>query len=159
MKRKISAMPEVNFYQLDNNKIHIALSKLIEKAYAIKKNALIKTQSEESVSEIDDFLWSYDSYGFLPHSKIGDKNLELSPVHITYKECNPNKSVYMFLLNGAHISMNDIITFERTFVLFNSYDTQYIDSVRGLWKGLSSKSIDRKYWINDKGRWSLKQID
>jgi DNA polymerase IIIc chi subunit len=68
-----------------------------------RQKLLIKTDSLEAASFIDDFLWKSPADGFLPHG-IDSKDSFLS---ITHGEENPNQATSCFnLTKGALISSN-----------------------------------------------------
>ena len=148
-------MNSINFYHLNKTNTYFALAKLLEKAFVKKKNALVRTNSNKITEEIDETLWSYDRSSFVPHSKPGDKHNTLSPIYITDEKNNPNNAIYLFIINTSNFSISEISEFQRTFILFNNEDKEFIDIARKLWIDIKRFDIERKYWVETKEGWKL----
>ena len=57
---------KVNFYYIKSD-FKILVTKLCEKLIKEKYKVLIKVGSKKEQEELDDYLWSYEEYSFLPH--------------------------------------------------------------------------------------------
>ena len=150
-------MHSINFYHLSRTDTYVALCKLLVKAFEQEINVVVRTNSTEVTDDIDERLWSFDSSSFMPHSKLGDVNNNLSPIYVTSENDNPNNAVYLFILNTSNFSLPEICEFERTFILFNNDDKYFLEIARKLWLDLESFEIDRKYWVQGKQGWELKK--
>lgn len=149
-------MHTINFYHLHKTNTYFALGKLLEKALHQKKNILVSTESTEMTDEIDETLWSYESASFLPHCKLGDSHYDLNPIYITNETDNPIGAVYLFIINSSNHSVSEICNFQRTFVLFNNIDNDFLRIARKLWMEIGNCDIERKYWVEDNTGWILK---
>ena len=57
---------KVNFYYIKSD-FKILVTKLCEKLIKERYKVLIKVGSKKEQEELDDYLWSYEEYSFLPH--------------------------------------------------------------------------------------------
>ena len=57
---------KVNFYYIKSD-FKILVAKLCEKLVKEKYKVLIKVGNKKEQEELDDYLWSYEEYSFLPH--------------------------------------------------------------------------------------------
>ena len=65
-------MSRVDFYHLQNQKLEDVLPKLLEKAYSIHKNAVVRVGNAERIEFLNSLLWTYDEQSFLPHGSKKD---------------------------------------------------------------------------------------
>lgn len=149
-------MNSVNFYHLKKTNTYLALCKLLEKAFRKNYKVLVRTDSEVACDEIDEILWSYEQSSFLPHSKKGDDQTHFSPIYITNEIDNPTNAGCLFILNTSNFSASEVLNFERTFILFNNDDKDFIGVARKFWADIGSFELERKYWVEEKKGWVLK---
>ena len=152
-------MNSINFYHLSKTNTYLALCKLLEKAVDQGNKVLVRTHSEVVTEEIDEVLWSYDPTSFLPHGKVVDHNNRVCPINIGSGNMNPNNASYLFIVSTTNFSIEEILQFRITFVLFNDHDKEFISNARKLWVETGGFDIKRKYWIEDKNGWTLKKSD
>ncbi len=150
-------MNNVNFYHLKNTNSFSALSKLLEKAVHEGERSLVRTRSSMATDELDEYLWSYELSSFLPHSKPGDQEISLSPIHISDEIDNPNNAQFLFVVNTERVNIDEILSFKRTFIIFNNDDVDILKSTMSLWTNLEKVPIERRYWTQDNQRWVLKE--
>ena len=149
-------MNSINFYHLNKTNTYLALCKLVEKAFEQKHKVLIRTNSQEVTDEIDETLWSYYAVSFLPHSKLSDHIKDYSPIYISNENDNSNNASYLFIVNTTNFSIPEICKFQRTFVLFNNLDKDFMGIARKLWIDTADCNLERKYWVEENKGWVLK---
>ena len=145
-------MAIVNFYHLNTINIYLALAKLLDKALSQEQKILVRTDSTRVAEEIDEFLWSYDLPSFIPHSKVGDKNFKMSPIYITDEKNNPNNAEILFIISTPKLSLEEILTFKRTFILFSNNDLEILNLIERFWLELENPEVKRSYWVQEKKR-------
>ena len=57
---------KINFYYIKSD-FKILVTRLCEKLIKESYKVLIKVGSKKEQEELDDYLWSYEQYSFLPH--------------------------------------------------------------------------------------------
>lgn len=63
-------MTSIRFYVLKSNQLQARLllaCKLIEKAYTLKLHTYIHTENAAMSLQLDDLLWTYNDFTFIPH--------------------------------------------------------------------------------------------
>ena len=151
-------MNNINFYHLKHTDSFQALSKLLEKAVMEGEEILVRTRSQTATDELDEYLWSYDLSSFLTHSRLGDQDSCLSPIHISNALENPNNAQFFFVVNTKNVGVDEILNFKRTFILFNNDDADILKFMRSLWTNLEKKPVERRYWTQENQRWTLKKL-
>lgn len=147
-------MTQIDFYHLQQKTLEDVLPILLEKAYKLKQNILIKVGTEERVEFLNAHLWSFEESSFLPHGSKKDGFANLQPIWLTSGEDNPNQAKYLFLVDGAKISLENLTSFERVFNIFDGNNPQAVQEARQFWKDLKSASLNVNYWKQDEnGKW------
>jgi DNA polymerase-3 subunit chi len=142
----------IGFYQLTSTSVETALPKLLNLTLEAGKRGLVRLGSDSSLLDLDDLLWTYDNYSWLPHGSKEDKYSSFNPIWITTDLENPNKSEFVFMLN--EYETNDLVGFERCFDLFDGNDQVSVAAARGRWKRLKGEGHDLHYWKqSDDGKW------
>jgi len=142
----------IGFYQLTKTSVEIALPKLLNLTLESGKRGLVRLGSDSILSDLDDLLWTYDNYSWLPHGSKEDKYSNFNPIWITTDPENPNKSEFVFMLDGYE--PNELVGFERCFDLFDGNDQASVAAARERWKILKGVGHDLKYWQqSDDGKW------
>ena len=149
-------MTSVNFYHIKTANIYLALTKLLEKALLQNQKILVRTDSLLITNEIDEVLWSYDLSSFVPHSKLGDKDSSMSPIFITHEEKNMNNGELLFILSTPKFSIEEILTFKRTFILFNDNDLEFLKLIERVWLELEKFELKQSYWVQERMGWKPK---
>ena len=142
----------IGFYQLTKTSVEIALPKLLNLTLESGKRGLVRLVSDSILSDLDDLLWTYDNYSWLPHGSKEDKYSNFNPIWITTDPENPNKSEFVFMLDGYE--PNELVGFERCFDLFDGNDQASVAAARERWKILKGLGHDLHYWQqSDEGKW------
>lgn len=147
-------MSRVDFYHLQSQTLETVLPKLLEKAYETKKSIVVRIGNEERVEFLNGLLWTYSDQSFLPHGSKKDGNAELQPIWLTSSTDNPNMASFLFLVDGASASVEEVAQFERVFNVFDGNVQNALLQARSFWKELKSEGINCLYWQQDeKGSW------
>ncbi len=144
-------MADINFYHLSKSTIKQALPRLLEKILQGGKNCLLVADNQDSVKEIDAYLWSSTRI-FLPHGTLDDKYPEKQPIFVTCSNDNPNNSEV--LIFAGSIDDRPLDNFEKSMLLFDGNNPNQIANARKYWKIYSGAGHNVIYWKqNDKGKW------
>ena len=142
-------MTETLFYHLERRTLDEALPGLVEKTRERGWRALIRTDSAERASAIDNLLWTYSDGSFLPHALEGEGEAARQPVLITVEENNANNADVLFLVGGAMPSAWDkapMTDFTRIVLMFDGRDPEMLAAARAAWKEAKSAGHDVTYW-------------
>lgn len=150
-------MSRLDFYHLQTTDLEHTLPVLLDKAYGLKKNIVIKIGTTERVAYINTLLWTYDDESFLPHGSKADGNADLQPIWLTDGDDNPNAAVMLFLVDGADYDVAKLADFERTFYIFDGNNTEMLNKARAFWKSAKDSGCECFYWQqNEQGKWQQK---
>lgn len=148
-------MTEINFYHLQKTPLEKILPRLLEKAYAASKRAVVLVDTEERIKDLDAQLWTYSPQSFLPHGSARDGFEKNHPIWLTTTLENPNQASVLVVIDGEEIS--DFTSFEKCLDLFNGYDEEAVDRARKRWQRYRQEGHVLTYWFqDDKGSWHKK---
>lgn len=147
-------MSRADFYHLQSQTLENVLPKLLEKAYETKKSIVVRVDNDERVEFLNTLLWTYSDQSFLPHGSKKDGNAELQPIWLTSGTDNPNLASFLFLVDGASASPEEVAAYERVFNIFDGNSQEALAQARHFWKTLKSVGTDCFYWQQDaRGSW------
>lgn len=150
-------MSRIDFYHLQKQNLEEALPKLLEKAYVAGKPTKVKVGNEMRMEFLNSLLWTYADESFLPHGSKKDGNSDMQPIWLTVGDDNPNQSSFLFLVDGARASVEEVNQFERVFNVFDGNNPDAVENARHFWKQLKSAGGELHYWQQDAtGRWTEK---
>lgn len=149
-------MSRVDFYHLQKQTLEEMLPSLLSKAYGTGKKTIIKIGNEERVEFINAFLWTYSETSFLPHGSKKDGFGTEQPIWLTSNNDNPNNAEFLFLVDGAMVSDDEIQKFERVFNIFDGNSEDALGQARSLWKELKSNKHEIYYWQQENDTWKQK---
>jgi DNA polymerase III subunit chi len=149
-------MAEVLFYHLQNQPLEAVLPALLQKSLERGWRAVIQVTTEERLTALDDYLWTFTDESFLPHGTDREAHAADQPVLITLANTNPNGASIRFLVEGADLPA-DAATYERMVVLFDGTDVNALVIARDQWRAVKEAGHDATYWQQDeRGRWERK---
>ena len=94
-------MPQVDFYILQQHAAATAgelfVCKLVDKAFRLKHNIYIHTQTQQQATTMDDLLWTFNPGSFLPHSLYGPDCNSATPICIGFE--NQDLTFHDVLIN------------------------------------------------------------
>ena len=150
-------MSRIDFYHLQKQTLEDVLPKLLEKAYATGCRIKIKIGNEARVEFVNSLLWTYNDESFIPHGSKKDGFAKEQPIWLSSDDDNPNNAEMMFLVDGAHLDIENQTNFTRIFNIFDGNDEQSLQQARQLWKDVSAAGWERNYFQqDDSGRWNKK---
>jgi len=150
-------MSEALFYHLERRGLDDVLPGLVEKTRERGWRALIRADSAERASAIDNLLWTYSDGSFLPHALEGEGEAARQPVLITVEENNANNADVLFLVGGAVPSSWDDPSLKgltRIVLMFDGRDPEMLAAARTAWKDAKGAGHDVTYWKETPaGKW------
>ncbi|MHA1558942.1 MAG: DNA polymerase III subunit chi [Alphaproteobacteria bacterium] len=145
---------QITFYQLTVSPFEKVLPKILEKICCEGKRAVILCDSEERVSFIDSFLWTYSKDEFLPHGtkKTPFKTHTRHPVWITCDFENPNNSEVLIVTNG--FVLDSPCDFTRCLDLFDGKNSLSIEKAHERMSLYQKNAYECKYYYQaENGLW------
>ena len=150
-------MTETLFYHLERRSLDAVLPGLVEKTRERGWRALIRADSAERASAIDNLLWTYKDGSFLPHALEGEGEAARQPVLITVEETSANNPDVLFLVGGAAPSSWDDASLKdltRIVLMFDGRDPDMLATARSAWKDAKAAGHDVTYWKETPaGKW------
>jgi len=148
-------MTEIRFYQLSKKNVLEALPEILGKALARDFKIVIKTTDEDSVKEIDNYLWTYNNESFLPHGYKKNKNQSDQPIWITAGDDNPNNANMLVLINNTEVK--DLSKTELCCKIFTGSDKEILDNACSTWDEYKKNGFNLSYFKqDDNGKWHKK---
>jgi DNA polymerase-3 subunit chi len=142
-------MVETLFYHLERRSLDDVLPNLVTRTLERGQRVLIKAESADRASAIDNLLWTYDDQSFLPHAQVGDGDAKRQPVLITTEDANANNADVLFLVGGAEpLPWNgaDAKALTRIVLMFDGRDPDSLSRARDSWKSAKDAGYDVTYW-------------
>lgn len=150
-------MSRIDFYHLQKQSLDEVLPKLLSKAYESDNRIVVKTVSDERVTYLDGYLWTFNDESFLPHGCKKDGFVEQQPIFLTADNQNPNGATFLFLVDGATAESDELQNFERVFNLFDGNSEPALVQARAFWKACKEAGFEVYYWQQTAtGKWEQK---
>ncbi len=152
---------EIWFYHLQRQSVEKALPALLEKTLQRGLRAVVQLRSEERLTALDDWLWTYSDSSFLPHGRERDGDFELQPIYLTLGFDNPNGAKLRFFIEGSDLTAAfatpEPAPYERAILMFDGNQEDELQAARAQWRALKDKGFPLTYWQQDEtGRWEKK---
>jgi len=142
-------MTETLFYHLERRSLDDVLPTLVTRTLERGQRVLIKADSADRASALDNLLWTYDDQSFLPHAQVGDGDAKRQPVLITTEDENANSANVLFLVGGAEPLPWDgaqANALARIVLMFDGRDADSLTRARAAWKEAKAAGHDATYW-------------
>jgi DNA polymerase-3 subunit chi len=152
-------MMEIWFYHLTAQPLEKALPILLERSIERGWTAVVQLSTQERLSALDAFLWTYADETFLAHGTAADGDAELQHVYLTTGPENPNEAEIRFFIESARVApvLDAGGAYARIVVMFDGNDEAELQAARAQWKELKARGVDLSYWQqDDNGAWSKK---
>ncbi len=152
-------MMEIWFYHLTAQPLEKALPILLERSIERGWTAVVQLSTQERLSALDAFLWTYADETFLAHGTAADGDAELQHVYLTTGPENPNEAEIRFFIESARVApvLDAGGAYARIVVMFDGNDEAELQAARAQWKELKARGLDLSYWQqDDNGGWSKK---
>jgi DNA polymerase III subunit chi len=145
---------EIGFYHLTRSPLEKALPRLLERTLEAGRRAVVVAGSEERVEALNGSLWTSGKESWLPHGSARDGFAEEQPIWLTTGSDNPNGASFLFLVDGARVSVE---SYARCFVLFDGNDPEAVSVAREQWRTYEAAGHALTYWQqNESGSWEQK---
>ncbi len=146
-------MTEVLFYHLERASLESVLPGFLEKTLERGWKAVVRCGTRETVTRIDEILWTYSDDSFLPHSADTVRAPDQS-IWLTDQSENPGGADLLFLVDNAVVDAAEIGSLVRCVTIFDGGDDQAVAAARGFWKAVKVAGHDATYWKQSPaGRW------
>ena len=146
---------EVSFYHFTCVPLLKAVPSLIAKIYDSQRNSLVLCKDEESLDELNKYLWSFSTKIFLPHGSVQEKHSEKQPILLSTEIVENNKP--RVLLSFIDIDNDYLSKFESVmFVFFGNKKDKNVEDMYNRFNNLKNKdNLKVKFWLQDvsTGKW------
>lgn len=143
---------DVSVYQLTTSPLEKSLPRLLEKVYQGGLRAVIYTNEDHRVEELNKVLWTYTTKFFLPHGTQKDGFADQQPIWLTNRLENPNNASVLVLCDGA--ATQDFDGFSRCLDLFDGNDDDAKSAARQRVRAYKSAGHNVSFWQQTaKGTW------
>ena len=151
----IKKIEKAYFYNSSQRDIIADIFWLTEKLYKARNTILVYCKDYENVKIIDDFLWTYQDDGFIPHSIETKERSSIYPILITTNIHEDYEHNVLLALSGVLIKEKDWKKFSKAYYFFDDQENKEKENAREMWKSFSALNIACKYWVNKADKWVL----
>ena len=148
---------EIAFYHLSKARVDQALPILLERTLAKGWRAIVQTNSDARITQLNEDLWAYRPESFLPHGVKGDADLVTLPIYLTATNDNPNTADVRFFIDG--VEMESVLNSaaapkERAIFLFDGVNEDELKAARDQWRALKDSGFALVYYQqSEQGNW------
>lgn len=142
------------FYHLTRSPVDTTLAMLLPKALGAGWRIAVRGTDRAALERLDERLWMGE--GFLPHGLAGGPHDAEQPVLLTTDATIPNGAACLMALDGAEVSVDEALGFERVCLLFEGADPSAVEAARGQWRRLTEGGVPAVYWSEESGSWAKK---
>ena len=148
-------MTEVSFYHLTSTPLDRALPMLMIKILEMPTRALVVADSEEQLTQLNQTMWTYPQWAFIPHGTKEDGDPMDHPIFLSTNEENVNKADVLVLADGQ-MNSKTLGSYKKCLILFDGQDEAKVKNARESWKTLKDAGHALKYFKQkDDGSWAL----
>ncbi len=144
-------MTEFAFYKTSNFRVDETFYVLVQKALEKNLNSVVIFETKEALKDISIMLWSKKPETFLPHSIERDNLSNDSPIYLTTREENPNKSQIIFSPEGALVKKSK--NWKRCIYIFDHDDNSSFDRLKEYYFLLENSKEKIELYEQNKGNW------
>ena len=144
-------MTEFAFYKTSNFRVDETFYVLVQKALEKNMNSVVIFETKEALKDISIMLWSKKPESFLPHSIERDNLSNDSPIYLTTREENPNKSQIIFSPEGALVKKSK--NWKRCIYIFDHDDNSSFDRLKEYYFLLENSKEKIELYEQKKGNW------
>ncbi len=144
-------MTEFAFYKTSNFRVDETFYVLVQKALEKNLNSVVIFETKEALKDISIMLWSKKPESFLPHSIERDNLSNDSPIYLTTREENPNKSQIIFSPEGALVKKSK--NWKRCIYIFDHDDNSSFDRLKEYYFLLENSKEKIELYEQNKGNW------
>ena len=144
-------MTEFAFYKTSNFRVDETFYVLVQKALEKNLNSVVIFETKEALKDISIMLWSKKPESFLPHSIERDNLSNDSPIYLTTREENPNKSQIIFSPESALVKKSK--NWKRCIYIFDHDDNSSFDRLKEYYFLLENSKEKIELYEQKKGNW------
>lgn len=144
-------MTEFAFYKTSNFRVDETFYVLVQKALEKNLNSVVIFETKEALKDISIMLWSKKPESFLPHSIERDNLSNDSPIYLTTREENPNKSQIIFSPESALVKKSK--NWKRCIYIFDHDDNSSFDRLKEYYFLLENSKEKIELYEQNKGNW------
>lgn len=144
-------MTEFAFYKTSNFRVDETFYVLAQKALEKNLNSVVIFETKEVLKDISIMLWSKKPESFLPHSIERDNLSNDSPIYLTTREDNPNKSQIIFSPEGVLVKKSK--NWKRCIYIFDHDDISTFDRLKEHYFLLENSEEKIELYEQNKGNW------
>ena len=144
-------MTEFAFYKTSNFRVDETFYVLAQKALEKNLNSVVIFETKEVLKDISIMLWSKKPESFLPHSIERDNLSNDSPIYLTTREDNPNKSQIIFSPEGVLVKKSK--NWKRCIYIFDHADISTFDRLKEHYFLLENSEEKIELYEQNKGNW------
>tara|TARA_B100000586_G_scaffold154198_1_gene112142 strand:- start:933 stop:1388 length:456 start_codon:yes stop_codon:yes gene_type:complete len=144
-------LTEFAFYKTSNFRVDETFYVLVQKALEKNLNSVVIFETKEALKDISIMLWSKKPETFLPHSIERDNLSNDSPIYLTTREENPNKSQIIFSPEGALVKKSK--NWKRCIYIFDHDDNSSFDRLKEYYFLLENSKEKIELYEQNKGNW------
>tara|TARA_B100001079_G_scaffold167266_1_gene143554 strand:+ start:17 stop:472 length:456 start_codon:yes stop_codon:yes gene_type:complete len=144
-------LTEFSFYKTSNFRVDETFYVLVQKALEKNLNSVVIFETKEALKDISIMLWSKKPETFLPHSIERDNLSNDSPIYLTTREENPNKSQIIFSPEGALVKKSK--NWKRCIYIFDHDDNSSFDRLKEYYFLLENSKEKIELYEQKKGNW------
>ena len=150
-------MGEAAFYHLTRSPLEKALRALLAKARGAGWRVVVRGVDPGLMERLDRSLWMGRDEEFLAHGLAGGAHDAEQPILLTAGDGIPNGATCLMSVGGAQVTVEEVASMERVFLLFDETDERAITSARAQWKALDDQGCTAKYWSEKSGSWKMER--
>lgn len=148
-------MTDISFYHLTSTPMDRALPMLMIKILEMPGRALVVADSDEQLSQLNQTLWTYPQWAFIPHGTKDDGDPMDHPIYLSTVEENLNQADVLVLADGQ-MNTKTLDNYKKCLILFDGHDAAKVKAARESWKVLKDAGHSLKYFKQkDDGSWAL----
>ena len=149
-------MGKAMFYHLTRRPMEDTLVMLLGRARQAGWRVVVRGQSDDRLSWLDEKLWLGPEEEFLPHGLSGGPHDPVQPVLLTCDNSVPNGATCVMAFDGAEVTAPEVNAMERVCVLFDGNTPDALEVARSQWRSLQSAGVVAEYWSEECGKWEKK---
>lgn len=145
------------FYHLTGSALEDTAARLLSRAVQEGWRAMLRGTDNDRLDNLDGRLWEVPHDSFLPHGRAGGGDDGAHPV-LLGTGAVPTGAHALMAIDGAEVSVEEAMTLERVWILFDGQDPAAVDTARGQWRQLTAAGIPAQYWSEKDGHWTRKAV-
>jgi len=148
-------MTEIRFYHLQKQSLDEVLPAILQKAFQMKKNIVVRMANDNEIERMNKHLWAFKPDVFLPHGSVKDGYAEHQPIWLSSSSDNPNEAKILILTQG--MAEENLANYDLCCEMLDGQNETSISEARKRWKTYQDAGHDVTYWHqNENGSWAKK---